>query len=348
MGKKFDVVIGNPPYQDDLIGDNEAKAPPIYHEFMDAAFDVAERVVLVTPARFLSNAGQTPKSWNKKTLADEHLKVAIFEASSATIFPGTAIDGGIVVTYRDANRVIGPIGKHSYLADEARAVAEAVRSRAKTSLASTITEHPCSWSELVFEHHPELRERIPTSSGLRMKTNTFERMAEVCAETAPQDGREYIRILGLANRKRAQRWVRKEYVVAPAVVNKFKVILAAADGAAVKSGRIVGAPTVATPGTGFTQTFMSIGKFDTGAEAEACATYVKTKFARAMLSILKTTQHNSAIKWTNVPLQDFTAGSDIDWTMPIPDIDQQLYSKYDLDDAAIDFIEARVKPITDA
>jgi hypothetical protein len=245
MGKKFDVVIGNPPYQDDLIGDNEAKAPPIYDKFMDAAFDVAERAVLVTPARFLSNAGQTPKSWNEKTLSDEHLKIAIFEPLSATIFPGTTIDGGIVVTYRDASKVIGPIGFHSYLADEAKSLVQAVTSRMSASLASTITEHPCSWNDRVFKDHPELRERIPASSGLRMKTNTFERMAEVCATSNPQDGHEYLRILGLANRRRDQRWVRKDYVVAPEVVDKFKVIIAGADGAAVKSGRVVGAPTVA-------------------------------------------------------------------------------------------------------
>ena len=60
MSRKFDVVIGNPPYQDDLIGDNETKAPPIYDKFMDAAYEIAQQVVLITPARFLSNAGQTP------------------------------------------------------------------------------------------------------------------------------------------------------------------------------------------------------------------------------------------------------------------------------------------------
>jgi hypothetical protein len=345
MSKKFDVVIGNPPYQDDLIGDNEAKSPPIYHLFMDAAFEVAERAVLVTPARFLSNAGQTPKSWNQKTLSDEHLSVAIFEPSSSTIFPGTDIDGGIVVTYRDATRVIGPIGSHSYLSDTAKSVVDAVAARSHSSLATTITEHPCSWNEQVFVDHPELRERIPVSSGLRMKTNTFERMGEVCLKSDPKDGHEHVRILGLGNRKREERWVRKDYVVAPEVVDKYKVIIASADGAAVKSGRVVGMPTVARPGTGFTQTFMSIGKFDSEAEAEACTTYVKTKFARAMLGILKTTQHNSAIKWTHVPLQDFTSGSDIDWSKPIPEIDQQLYAKYGLDSEEIAFIEAKVKPM---
>ncbi|MFW6775135.1 Eco57I restriction-modification methylase domain-containing protein [Nocardioides sp. CPCC 205120] len=345
MIKKFDVVIGNPPYQDDLIGDNEAKSPPIYHLFMDAAFEVSERTVLVTPARFLSNAGQTPKSWNQKTLADEHLSVAIFEPSSSTIFPGTAIDGGIVVTYRDATRVIGPIGSQSYLSDIAKSLVDAVESRSSLSLASTITEHPCSWNEQVFVDHPELRERIPVSSGLRMKTNTFERMDEVCLQSDPMDGHEHVRILGLANRKRAERWVRKEYVVAPEVVDNYKVIIASADGAAVKSGRVVGMPTVAVPGTGFTQTFMSIGKFDSEAEAETCATYVRTKFARAMLGILKTTQHNSAIKWKHVPLQDFTSGSDIDWSKPIPQIDEQLYAKYGLDAEEIAFIESNVKPM---
>nr|WP_015062470.1 Eco57I restriction-modification methylase domain-containing protein [Arthrobacter sp. J3.49]AFK89507.1 conserved hypothetical protein, possible restriction endonuclease [Arthrobacter sp. J3.49] len=345
MSKKFDVVIGNPPYQDDLVGDNEAKSPPIYHRFMDAAFEVAERAVLVTPARFLSNAGQTPKSWNEKTLSDEHLKVAIFEPSSSTIFPGTAIDGGIVVTYRDATRVIGPIGSQSYLSETARSLVDAVASQSSSSIASTITEHPCSWNEQVFVDHPELRERIPASSGLRMKTNTFERMAEVCLKTDPNDGSSYVQILGLSNRKREVRWVRRDYLVTPEVVDKYKVIIASADGAAVKSGRVVGVPSVAAPGTGFTQTFMSIGRFDTEAEAEACAKYVKTKFARAMLGVLKTTQHNSAIKWKHVPLQDFTPVSDIDWSKSIPQIDQQLYAKYGLDADEIAFIEAQVKPM---
>lgn len=345
MSRKFDVVIGNPPYQDDLVGDNEAKSPPIYHLFMDAAFEVAERAVLVTPARFLSNAGQTPKSWNEKTLSDEHLKVAIFEPSSSTIFPGTAIDGGIVVTYRDATRVIGPIGSHSYLSDTARSLVDAVGSQSSSSIASMITEHPCSWNEQVFVDHPELRERIPASSGLRMKTNTFERMGEVCPKSDPKDGHEYIQILGLSDRKREVRWVRRDYLVTPEVVDKYKVIVASADGAAVKSGRVVGVPSVAAPGTGFTQTFMSIGRFDSEAEAEACAKYVKTKFARALLGVLKTTQHNSAIKWKHVPLQDFTPGSDLDWSKSISQIDQQLYSKYALDADEIAFIEAQIKPM---
>lgn len=346
MKRKFDVVIGNPPYQDDTIGDNSTKSPPIYHLFMDAAFEISEKTVLVTPARFLSNAGQTPKSWNQKVLGDEHLSLAVFEPSSAAIFPGTDIDGGIVVTYRDASHVIGPIGKHAHVSDKAKSLVDTVTKRSTESLAAFITEHPCSWNPSVFKDHPLLRERIPASSGLRLKTNTFDRMGEVCLKSDPNDGSKYLRVLGLSNRKREVRWVRREYLVTPEVVDKYKVIIASADGAAVKSGRVVGMPTVAAPGTGFTQTFMSIGRFDTEEEAQACAKYVKTKFARAMLGVLKTTQHNSAIKWKYVPLQDFTSMSDIDWSKPIPSIDRQFYAKYNLDADEIAFIEAQIKPMS--
>lgn len=74
--------------------------------------------------------------------------------------------------------------------------------------------------------------------------------------------------------------------------------------------------------------------------------YIKTKFARAMLGILKTTQHNPAATWRFVPLQDFTPSSDIDWSLPVPQIDEQLYTKYGLSDEEIDFIESHVKAMT--
>ena len=71
--------------------------------------------------------------------------------------------------------------------------------------------------------------------------------------------------------------------------------------------------------------------------------YIKTKFARAMLGTLKITQHNIQETWQNVPLQDFTEKSDIDWSKSIKEIDQQLYEKYGLSPEEIEFIESKVK-----
>ena len=73
--------------------------------------------------------------------------------------------------------------------------------------------------------------------------------------------------------------------------------------------------------------------------------YVKTKFARTMLGILKVTQNNPKETWAYVPLQDFTDQSDIDWSKSVAEIDKQLYAKYNLDDTEIAFIESMIKPM---
>ena len=100
------------------------------------------------------------------------------------------------------------------------------------------------------------------------------------------------------------------------------------------------------PGIGYTQSFIGIGSFESKTEANAALKYLKSKFARCLLGILKITQDNPPDRWRFVPLQDFTPSSDIDWTQPIPAIDQQLYRKYGLTDEEIAFIESHVKEMT--
>jgi hypothetical protein len=84
---------------------------------------------------------------------------------------------------------------------------------------------------------------------------------------------------------------------------------------------------------------------DSEEEALHLLKYVKSKFARIMLGILKVTQGNKAETWEYVPTQDFTSHSDIDWSKTISDIDKQLYSKYGLTPEEIAFIEAKVEPM---
>ena len=74
-----------------------------------------------------------------------------------------------------------------------------------------------------------------------------------------------------------------------------------------------------------------------------CAKYLKTKFARALLGVLKATQNGSKPVFRMIPLQDFTTHSDIDWSQSVAEIDQQLYRKYGLTTDEIDFIETHVK-----
>lgn len=88
---------------------------------------------------------------------------------------------------------------------------------------------------------------------------------------------------------------------------------------------------------------MSIGCFSNKEEAGNLLKYLKSKFARTLLGILKITQHNPISTWKYVPLQDFTSSSDIDWSKSIHEIDLQLYDKYGLNEEERNFIETHVK-----
>ena len=108
-------------------------------------------------------------------------------------------------------------------------------------------------------------------------------------------------------------------------------------------GEATGPTHIAAPGLGFTQTFIGIGCVETMQEAKHIQMYVKTKFARAMLGILKITQDCPGPRWKYVPAQNFSNSSDINWNTTISNIDKQLYKKYNLSQEEITFIETRVK-----
>ena len=127
-------------------------------------------------------------------------------------------------------------------------------------------------------------------------------------------------------------------------MNVYKVLVPKANGSGA-IGEVLSTPLIGSPLIGFTETYISIGATSNEEEAVAILKYVKSKFARTMLGILKVTQNNPKETWAYVPLQDFTDKSDIDWSKSIAEIDQQLYKKYNLDDSEISFIESMIKPM---
>ncbi|ABL81103.1 MULTISPECIES: Eco57I restriction-modification methylase domain-containing protein [unclassified Nocardioides] len=348
MNRKFDVVIGNPPYQEEAQGEG-TRDTPIYHQFMDAAYEVGTKAVLITPARFLFNAGFTPKAWNEKMLADEHLKVAYFESDSNQLFPGLTdpIKGGIAVTYRDSERTLGPIGffaRHP----EINTILDKVRASGMEPLEKLgiTSSRSYRYTDKLYEDHPEARELRPEGNAALVNTNAFEQFAFLYSADRPNDGAEYVQLLGIIKNRRTRCWIRRDYITGPDSLDEYKVAVPAANGSGSTTdffGVALNNPTVLEPGVGVTQTFITIGSFETEAEAQACQKYVKTKFARTMLGVLKITQHNPRNTWKFVPAQNFSSSSDIDWTKTIPEIDAQLYAKYGLDTEEIAFIEAQVK-----
>ncbi len=349
MGKKFYAVIGNPPYQEEVNDDgNKTYAKPVYNNFMDAAEEVADRVELITPARFLFNAGSTPKAWNTKKLSDPHFKVLQYDADASKIFPNTDIKGGISVTLYDRTQSFNPIGTFIPFDELSSIYSKVIRYscyQMLDSIAYSRTEYRLT--DVMHQDYPFARSRQSNGHLYDMSTNIITLLPEIFHEEKPADDKTYIRIIGLVQMKRVNRYIRRDYVNEPDNLTKWKVIIPAANGSGalgeVIPTPLIGEPMIGEPMTGHTETFMSIGCFDTKQEALALSKYVKSKFARVLLGILKTTQHNPPEKWKFIPIQNFTSNSDIDWLKPISEIDRQLYAKYGLNEAEINFIESYVK-----
>lgn len=341
---KFDFIIGNPPYQQESNGAN-ANDTPLYHYFYDSSYKIADVVELISPARFLFNAGGTPKEWNLKMLNDPHIKVLLYESDASKIFPNTAINGGIAIIYRDCHKECGSIGIFTAFS-ELNSIIQKVRRKSEESLEKIITNRGVyKYSDLAYEEQPD---EMKKTADRRVAPSAFERMPSLFTESKPEDGNEYIRVYGNFKTNRVYRWFRQDYLMPVENLNKYKVFISKADGAAGQLGkpipaRIIGRPVVMGPGVGCTETYITIGATETEAEAEAIAKYVKSKFARTMIGVLKVTQNYAKPTWHYVPLQDFTQDSDIDWSKSIPEIDQQLYKKYGLDEKEIQFIESHVK-----
>ncbi len=361
--KKFYAVVGNPPYQESR---DTTKDMPIYHEFMDASFKVADKVELITPAKYLFNSGATPKQWNQERLNDEHFTVLDYVGNSADVFPNTSIAGGIAISYRDCQKNYGKIEHYSPF-NEMNQIRKKVISRADFVGLDTImypysayTLSEAFWAdfperrkkaEYIIAHRNELskEEKKGEFSNLRIiTTNVFDIIPEVFFDEKPNDGNEYCCLIGRQNNQRCNKYVLLKYIDVAANYEKYKVLISIADGASGFIGnpvpaRLCGEPIVVAPNTGYTQTFQSIGCIDTRQEAENIAKYVKTKFARTALGLLKVTQHYPVEKWKCVPLQDFTANSDIDWSKSIKEIDNQLFDKYGFSNDERSFIDSYVK-----
>lgn len=335
---KFDVVIGNPPYQEKAQG-TSTKDMPIYHKFIDSAYEISEKACLITPARFLFNAGGTPKQWNREMLNNPNVRVVFYEQNSSKVFQNTDIKGGIAVTYFDKNKEFGAIETFTSF-EELNSIMKKVHISSENSLAEIVSNRGVyRYSDLIYKEEEESMQAV---SDRRIASNAFEKLQHLFYSDYPKDGYEYIKIIGRFNNERTEKWFRKDYMNVPDNFGKYKIIVPKANGSGA-IGEVLSTPLIGEPLIGYTETFIGIGAFDNKDECISCMKYIKSKFARTMLGILKITQDNTKETWRKVPLQDFTVDSDIDWSQSIEDIDRQLYRKYGLSQEEIEFIESKVR-----
>lgn len=341
----FDAVVGNPPYQ--LVGPNAGNRDnPIYHYFMDLAFALSSRATLITPGRFLFDAGQTPKVWNRKMLNDPHFRVVRYWQKSSEVFSNVEIKGGVVITYHDAQKDFGKIGVFSTF-DELNSILRKVLAveNGKRMFDSIVSSQGIfRFSKEFLNANPDIANELEgKGTGTKIVSKEFETMPQVFLESRPAKG-EYIELIGRLNGERISRFIRRNWLDESEYLDCYKVFVPEANGTGA-IGEVLSTPLIGEPLIGSTDTFISVGRFSASGEAENCMKYIKTRFARTMLGVLKATQHNTKATWRYVPLQDFTMSSDIDWSCTIYEIDKQLYSKYGLTKPEQKFIESMIKPM---
>lgn len=337
---KWDFCIGNPPYQEDSESESTRK-PPVYNSFMEETFKIANVVELITPARFLFNGGQTPKAWNQKMLEDPHFKVLHYEKNASTIFANTEIKGGVAITYRDSKKTCGPIGAFVPYA-ELRTILKKAGAKEITDSLTDIADSSNVYDlNNIYKDHPDYTKYIGDGGRhSQLKTNVLN--INPIFTDKPTEDDDYI-VYGLINGKRGKKYCHRRYLKSEhKSLFKYKVLVPKATGSGI-FGDALSELIIVSPGVAFTQTFLSIGTFDNKIEAENLSKYLKTKFCRTLLYVLKITQDNLPAVWRYVPKQDFSIKSDIEWNTSITNIDKQLYKKYGLSAEEIEFIEKNVK-----
>lgn len=333
---KFDVIIGNPPYQLSD-GGAQASAMPIYNLFVEQSIKLKPRyLAMIIPSRWMTG-GKGLEKFRKKMLFDKHISKLHDFADSKECFQGVDIMGGVCyflwerdleteceVFRHDVNGV--SISKR-YLAYKNDTVF--IREEKLISIKSKV--------ELLNE---DLFEKIVSPNkpyGLR--GDVFDFPEKYGLPHMLQDAGDF-RVIGLSKNKRTYRYILKDYPL-PRKENldKWKIFMPRNHGCGPIGGSVqtpvLPMPIPATPNELCTETFIEIGPFNNKLERDNAMSYIKTKFFRTLVGIIKQDQGCSRNVYHYVPMQDFNES----WT------DEKLYKKYNLTQEEIDFIESMIKPM---
>ena len=326
---KFDFVIGNPPYQE--MSKNKMTRS-IYPDFVRSSQAIGQIVSLVMPARWMSGENgpyRETQHFIDEMLKGDHLQSFHLYPNSSDLFPNVDIKGGVcffvwnrAYSCDRVNYTITENGAYKKVLTSFR-IAENVIIRFPELI--SILEKTKAISTIYLNTWVSSRNPFGFISDLFTKNK--EGVSRISEEKQQDD--DYL-VHGLLKNKRVIRYIPNSALKKNIhIAHSYKVFLPRANGSGV-FGEVFSTPMIGTPMMICTETFLQIGVFDNCTEAENLLKYVKTKYFRTMVGIKKTAVFNYKECFTFVPLQDFTAASDIDWSRSVAEIDRQLYAKYGL------------------
>ena len=167
-------------------------ADPLYHLFIDLAMRLGEKSTLIHPARFLFNAGKTPKEWNNSVLNNPKFKVVKYWANSTDVFPTVDIKGGVAVTYHDKKANFGCIGFFSAY-EELRTILSKVKAKEEATISSIVGPRELyRLTDTLYQDNPQMEGRQSTGHKYSLGANIFDIFPELFSEIGRASCRERV------------------------------------------------------------------------------------------------------------------------------------------------------------
>lgn len=339
---KFDVIIGNPPYQE-MDGGAQASASPIYHHFVKLAQELnPELISFIMPTRWYVG-GKGLDNFRKEMLNDIHLRELHDWLTPEDIFPNTNIRGGVcyflwdknydnsqnltrVVTYKN-NKIIEDIDRPMKIKDADIFIRDG---KAVSILEKIFVDENI---ELMFNYISPLR---PFGfRGYFIKSDKFRSTKSKLSNP----------IICYGRGKEVGYLERDEVIVRSSWIDSWKVFTPRANNIGTELNDDNLNTFIGRPGTICTESYMVIGA-ELGLDkisTNNLSIYLTTKFTRYLHSLAKASHDATAKMYRFIPLQDFSNNSDIDWSVSIQEVDKQLYKKYGLLEGEINHIEGKIK-----
>jgi hypothetical protein len=343
---KFDVVIGNPPYQENISNseDNSSLSKQVFPSFIEAGIKLQPKYLsLITPSRWFTGDAQDKSFLKLREFIKENnnFRKIVNYPNSKSIFSDVEISGGVnyfliekdykglvdFIEYYDSDNIIKlqrPLFEEGLdIILSSGKNFELIKKLKNTNFTSltSITQGRNAFG-IVGKNIDQISEKS-------FFKNSYELRCKY----------EEIRFI---DKTRIEKNIN--------LADKWKIFISKGNGGAGiltdnKQVAILGKPYIGKPKSVCTDSLIPIGCFDTEFEAQSLYLYIKSKFFRYIVGLLKVSQNVYQNVYQFVPLQDFTEKSDIDWSRSLFEIDQQLYIKYGLSQEETSLIESMIKPM---
>jgi site-specific DNA-methyltransferase (adenine-specific) len=320
---KFDVIVGNPPYQMSDGGGSGTSAIPIYQKFVLQAKKLNPRfLIMITPSRWFSG-GKGLDEFRDEMLTDNRVRQIHDFIEASDCFPGVQIKGGVSYFLWDRDNrgdclVVTHHGNHISEGMERPLLENGNDIFIRYNESINIFHKVATKNDQSMETIVSTRRPFGIVSNYRGKNEPSKNDIKLF-----QNG-------GIAFISRSEISSNLE------LIDKWKVYIPfLGSGSDTFPHMILGRPFIGEPQTACTETYLVIGPFQSKAECENVVSYIQTKFFRFLVLLKKPSQNATRKVYSFVPIQDFS----LKWT------DHQLLEKYDISSEEKNFIDSMIRPM---